>query len=48
MSTPSFLRIAEDVLKEGVLIKEFPPESFTMRCLDDAWDLLKNHNGQEK
>ena len=46
--TPSFLRIAEDVLKEGVLIKEFPPESFTIRCLDDAWDLLKNHNGQEK
>ena len=46
--THSFLRIAEDVLKEGVLIKEFPPESFTMRCLDDAWDLLKNHNGQEK
>ena len=44
----SFLRIAEDVLKEGVLIKEFPPESFTIRCLDDAWDLLKNHNGQEK
>lgn len=44
----SFLRIAENVLKEGVLIKEFPPESYTIRNLDDSWALLKNQNGQEK
>ena len=44
----SFLRIAENVLKEGLLIKEFPPESYTIRCLDDSWALLKNQNGQEK
>ena len=44
----SSLRIAEDVLKEGVLIKSFPPESYTIKCLDDAWALLDTEDGQER
>ena len=44
----SCLHIAEDVLKEGVLIKTFPPESYTIKNLDDAWALLETEDGQER
>ena len=36
------------MLKEGVLIKSFPPESYTIKCLDDAWALLDTEDGQER
>ena len=36
------------VWKEGVLIKDFPPEAFTIKCLDDSWALLKQEDGQKR
>ena len=45
---PSSLRVAEMVWKEGVLIKDFPPEAFTIKCLDDSWALLKLEDGQKR
>ena len=36
------------VWKEGVLIKDFPPEAFTIKCLDDSWALLKLEDGQKR
>ena len=44
----SSLRVAEMVWKEGVLIKDFPPEAFTIKCLDDSWALLKQEDGQKR
>ena len=44
----SALRIAESVWNEGLLIKEFPPESYTIRCIEDTWEYLKQDNAQEK
>ena len=44
----SALRVAESVWKEGVLIKEFPPESYTIKRLEDTWALLETEDGQEK
>ena len=44
----SSLRVAEMVWKEGVLIKDFPPEAFTIKCLDDSWALLKQDDGQKR
>ena len=44
----SSLRVAEMVWKEGVLIKDFPPEAFTIKCLDDSWALLKQEEGQRR
>ena len=44
----SSLRIAEEVLREGVLIKSFPPESYTIKNLEDAWALLDTEEGQER
>ena len=44
----SSLRVAEMVWKEGVLIKDFPPEAFTIKCLDDSWALLKMEDGQKR
>ena len=44
----SSLHIAEDVLKEGVLLKSFPPESYTIKNLDQAWALLDTEDGQER
>lgn len=37
----SALRVAEQVWLEGVLIKDFTPEAFTIKSIDDAWALLK-------
>ena len=36
------------VWKEGVLIKDFPAEAFTIKCLDDSWSLLKQEDGQKR
>ena len=36
------------VWKEGVLIKDFPPEAFTIKCLEDSWALLKTEDGQKR
>ena len=36
------------VWKEGVLIKDFPAEAFTIKCLDDSWALLKHEDGQKR
>ena len=36
------------VWKEGVLIKDFPPEAFTIKCLEDSWALLKLEDGQKR
>ena len=33
---------------EGVLIKQFPPEAFTIKCLDDSMALLKKEDGQKR
>ena len=44
----SSLRVAELVWMEGVMIKEFPPEAFTIKCLDDAMDLLNTDDGQKR
>ena len=37
----SALRVAEQVWLEGVLIKDFAPEAFTIKNIDDSWALLK-------
>ena len=47
-SFTSSLRVAEMVWKEGVLIKDFPPEAFTIKCLEDSWALLKTEDGQKR
>ena len=44
----SSLRVAELVWKEGVLIKEFPPESYTIKNIDDAFAFLKTDDGQKR
>ena len=44
----SSLRVAEMVWSEGVLIKDYPPEAFTIKCLDDSWALLKTEDGQSR
>ena len=44
----SSLRVAEMVWKEGVLIKDFPPEAYTIKCLEDSWALLKQEDGQKR
>ena len=30
------------------MIKEFPPEAFTIKCLDDAMELLNTDDGQKR
>ncbi|XP_023348445.1 dynein heavy chain 5, axonemal, partial [Eurytemora carolleeae] len=47
-SFTSSLRVAELVWKEGVLIKEFPPESYTIKNIDDAFAYLKTEDGQKR
>ena len=34
--------------KEGVLIKHFPPESYTIKNIDDAFAFLKTEDGQKR
>ena len=40
--------MAELVWKEGVLIKHFPPESYTIKNIDDAFAFLKTDDGQKR
>ena len=42
----SSLRVAEEVWTEGVLIKDFPREAFTIKCLEDSMHFLENEDGQ--
>ena len=44
----SSLRVAELVWREGVLIKEFPPEAYVIKNLDDALAFLKTDDGQKR
>ena len=37
----SSLRVAETVWMEGVFLKDYPPEAFTIKCLEVA--ILENH-----
>ena len=45
-SFTSSLRVAETVWKEGLLIKEFPPESYSIKCIEDSWAFLETEDGQ--
>ena len=47
-SFTSSLRVAELVWNEGTLIKDYPPESYTIKCMDDTWDYLKTENAVTK
>ena len=44
-SFTSCLRVAETVWSEGLLIEHFPPESHTIKNLDDSWALLATPDG---
>ena len=47
-SFTSSLRVAEKVWSEGLLIESFPPESYTIKCLDDSWAYLAREGAQLK
>ena len=47
-SFTSCLRVAELVWNEGTLIKDYPPESYNIKCMDDTWDYLKTENAVQK
>ena len=47
-SFTSSLRVAEKVWSEGLLIESFPPESYTIKCLDDSWAYLAKEGAQLK
>ena len=47
-SFTSGLRVAEDVWMQGMLIKEYPPEASTIKCIEDSWALLKTEDGQAR
>ena len=47
-SFTSCLRVAETVWSEGLLIEHFPPESHTIKNLDDSWALLAGSGGLRK
>ena len=44
----SSLRVAELVWSEGTLIKDYPPESYEIKCMDDTWEYLKTENAVPK
>jgi hypothetical protein len=33
---------------EGVFLKDYPPEAFTIRCLEDSMALLATEGGQQR
>ncbi|XP_059081897.1 dynein axonemal heavy chain 5-like [Tigriopus californicus] len=43
-SFTSSLRVAELVWKEGTLIRDYPPEAYKIKNLDDVWEYLKTEN----
>ena len=47
-SFTSCLRVAETVWSQGLLIEDFPQESYTIRNLDDSWALLDTEDGQRR
>ncbi len=47
-SFTSSLRVAELVWKEGTLIKDYPPESYEIKNLEDVWEYLKTENAVPK
>ena len=47
-SFTSSLRVAEEIVKEGLLIREFPREAYTIRTLEDSLNFLNTPDGQEK
>ena len=40
--------MAELVWKEGTLIKDYPPEAYRMKNLDDVWEYLKTDHAVPK
>ena len=44
----SSLRVAETVWSEGLLIEEFPPESYQIKCIEDSWAHLATEDGQQR
>ena len=40
--------MAELVWNEGTLIKDYPPESYEIKCMDDTWEYLKTENAVPK
>ena len=40
--------MAELVWSEGTLIKDYPPESYEIKCMDDTWEYLKTENAVPK
>ena len=40
--------MAELVWKEGTLIKDYPPEAYKIKNLDDVWEYLKTENAVPK
>ena len=47
-SITSSLRVAEHILGEAPLIREFPREVTTINTLQDSITFLNNQDGQEK
>ena len=47
-SFTSSLRVAEDIVGEPPLIREFPREVTTINTLQDSLSFLNNQDGQEK
>ena len=47
-SFTSSLRVAEQINSEGLVIKEFPPEVYTIKNLDDSLAFLSQPEGQER
>ena len=47
-SFTSSLRVAELVWNEGTLIKDYPPEAYNIKCMDDTWEYLKTENAVPK
>ena len=47
-SFTSSLRVAEEIVAEPLLIREFPREVRTIHTLQDSIRFLNNQDGQEK
>ena len=47
-SFTSALRVAEKIYGEGCIIKQFPPEAYTLKSLDDCMEFLSTTDGQAR
>ena len=36
------------VWKEGLFLKEFPVESYTLKTIEDCWEFLETEDGQQR